>query len=125
MMDLYGNEMCYRFPEALPTDNAYDQSYEVGEILYWPPGHSFVIRYAQNGEVFEMQKLGKMDSGVEIFDGIGDIDVKFELIETTGIDEVKAEEETDDRYYSLNGKAVENPASGIHIKNHKKVIFKK
>jgi len=80
MMDLYGNEMCYRFDEALPTDSAYNQGYEVGDILYWPPRHSFVIRYAQNGEVFEMQKMGKVDAGVEIFEGIGDVDVTFELI---------------------------------------------
>lgn len=81
MMDLYGNEMCYRFPNALPTDDARTQGYEVGEIMYWPPGHSFVIRYAQNGERFQMQKLGKLDSGVEFFRTCGDIDVRIELIE--------------------------------------------
>ena len=81
MMDLYGNEMCYRFPNALPTDDAHIQGYEVGEIMYWPPGHSFVIRYAQNGERFEMQKLGKLDSGIEFFKTCGDIDVRVELVE--------------------------------------------
>jgi|GEM_PF-459668 len=80
MLDLYGVEMCYRFQEALPTDDVSDQAYEVGEIMYWPPRHSFVIRYAQNNEVFEMQKMGKVDSGVEILDGIGDIDITFELV---------------------------------------------
>jgi len=80
MLDLYDVEMCYRFSEALPTDDVSDQSYEVGEIMYWPPRHSFVIRYAQNGETFDMQKMGRVDSGVEVFDGIGDIDVTFELI---------------------------------------------
>lgn len=79
MMDLYGREMCYRFPEALPTDNASTQGYEVGEIVYYPPMHSFVILYAQNGERFQMQKLGHVDSGVELFDGIGNVDVRFEL----------------------------------------------
>ena len=81
MMDLYGNEMCYRFPNALPTDDAHIQGYEVGEIMYWPPGHSVVIRYAQNGERFEMQKLGKLDSGIEFFKTCGDIDVRVELVE--------------------------------------------
>lgn len=79
MLDLYGREMCYRFTDALPTDAASTQGYEVGEIVYYPPRHSFVILYAQNGERFQMQKMGRIDTGVEIFDGIGDIDVTFEL----------------------------------------------
>lgn len=81
MMDLYGREMCYRFPEALPTDNARTRGYEVGEIVYYPPMHSFVIMYRQNGERFQMQSIGRIDSGVEIFDGIGDVDVRFEKAE--------------------------------------------
>ncbi|MDO4159703.1 MAG: cyclophilin-like fold protein [Prevotellaceae bacterium] len=81
MMDLYDREMCYRFPEALPTDNAYSRGYEVGEIVYYPPMHSFVIMYEQNGEHFQMQSIGRIDSGVEIFDGIGDVNVTFEAIE--------------------------------------------
>ena len=85
MMDLYGREMCYRFPESLPTDNAYTQGYEVGDIVYYPPMHSFVIMYRQNGERFQMQKLGRIDAGVEIFDGIGDVNVKFEASTTSGI----------------------------------------
>ncbi|MDO4301861.1 MAG: cyclophilin-like fold protein [Clostridia bacterium] len=82
MMDLYGREMCYRFSDSLPTDDVYDSSYEVGEIVYWPPGHSFVIMYAQNGEVFEMQKLGYVNGGVEIFANTGDIDVRIELADS-------------------------------------------
>lgn len=81
MLDLYGREMCYRFPDELPTDNVQYTGYEVGEIVYWPPRHSFVIMYAQNGEQFEMQKVGRIDSSVEIFDGVGDIDVSFEFLE--------------------------------------------
>ncbi len=83
MMNLYGREMCYRFLEALPTDDARVQGYEVGEIVYYPPMHSFVILYEQNGETFQMQKLGKVDSGVELFDGVGDIDVTFEIVDSS------------------------------------------
>jgi len=78
MMDLYGREMCYRFPEALPTDNARTRGYEVGEIVYYPPMHSFVIMYAQNGEHFQMQSIGNIKENVGIFAGIGDVDVRFE-----------------------------------------------
>lgn len=94
MMDLYGREMCYRFPEALPTDNAYTQGYEVGEIVYYPPMHSLVIMYAQNGERFQMQKLGRIDGNVSIFDGIGDIDVTWS-VETSGINAISSEKRPD------------------------------
>lgn len=57
---LYGRELCYRFPDALPTDNVRNRGYEVGEIVYWPPRHSFVILFAQNGEHFAMQSIGKL-----------------------------------------------------------------
>jgi hypothetical protein len=78
MANLYSREMCYRFPDELPTDNVQTAGYEVGEIVYWPPRHSFVILYAQNGERFDMQKLGRIDSGVETFKKTEDVDVKFE-----------------------------------------------
>ena len=81
MLDLYGREMCYRFPDALPTDDVNTCGYEVGEIVYYPPMHSFVILYAQNGERFSMQKLGKINTGVEAFENIGNIDVSFELVD--------------------------------------------
>ena len=79
MMDLYNREMCYRFDEALATDNLQSSSYEIGEIAYWAPRHSFVILYEQNGERFERQTLGKFDSSVDIFKTTGDVDVTFEL----------------------------------------------
>ena len=80
MLDLYGREMCYRFPDALPTDDVNTCGYEVGEIVYYPPMHSFVILYKQNGERFSMQKLGKVDEDISVFNGIGNVDVSFELI---------------------------------------------
>lgn len=80
MLDLYGREMCYRFPDALPTDDVNTCGYEVGKIVYYPPMHSFVILYKQNGERFSMQKMGKINGDVSVFNGIGNVDVLFELI---------------------------------------------
>ena len=80
MLNLYGREMCYRFPDALPTDDVNTCGYEVGEIVYYPPMHSFVILYAQNDERFSMQKLGKVNGDVSVFNDIGNVDVLFELI---------------------------------------------
>lgn len=80
MMDLYDREMCYRFEEALSTDNLQSNAYQVGEIAYWAPGHSFVILYEQNGERFERQTLGYFEDSVEIFETTGDVDVTIELV---------------------------------------------
>lgn len=80
MMDLYGREMCYRYDEALPADNVQTRNFELGEIIYWPPRHSFVIMYRQDGEQFSMQHVGQIDSGVEIFEQTGDVTVTFELL---------------------------------------------
>ena len=80
MSDLYGREMCYRYGGgAMPTDSLRYDGYEVGDIAYWPPRGSLVILYAQNGEEFERQHLGHIDSGVEVFASTGDADVTFEL----------------------------------------------
>ncbi len=126
MLDLYDNEMCYRYPDALPTDNVQDRGYEVGEIIYWPPAHSFVIRYAQNGEVFDMQSIGKVDSGLELF-GHGDTQVSFELVTSTGIEKVKAANNNNKKkgVYSLTGQYLGNDTArlprGIYIIDGKKV----
>ena len=81
MSDLYGREMCYRYgANALPTDSLRSDGYEVGDIAYWPPRGSLVILYAQNGEQFERQHLGHIDSGVEVFKNTGDADVTLEVV---------------------------------------------
>lgn len=81
MSNLYNREMCYRYGAgALPTDNLRSDGYEIGDIAYWPPRGSLVILYAQNGEQFERQHLGHIDSGIDIFQNIGDAEVTFELI---------------------------------------------
>lgn len=81
MMDLYSRELVYRFPQALPANEQETSGYEVGDIVYWAPRHSFVVMYAQNGErISELQKVGRVDSGVEVLKGAGSTDVTFELL---------------------------------------------
>ena len=80
MKNLYSREMVYRFPEPLPASEPRQGGYEVGDLSYWTPGHSLVIFYAQNGEVISnLQKIGRIDSGLDFFRSIGAIDVRFEL----------------------------------------------
>lgn len=82
MQDLYSRELVYRFPDPLPANETQTIGYEVGDISYWTPRHSFVIFYRQNGEVIgNLQKIGRFDSGVEIFSQTGNADVTFELLD--------------------------------------------
>lgn len=82
MADLYGRELVYRFPSALPANETVTSGYEIGDIVYWAPRHSFVIMYAQNGEIIgNLQKVGRIDAGVEAFGRTGSIDVTFEMVE--------------------------------------------
>lgn len=82
MMNLYGREMCYRMGAgSLPTDEAADTGYAVGDISYWPPAGSLVILYKQNGEVFEQQPIGHTDDDISCFDGMADTDITWEKAE--------------------------------------------
>ncbi|MBQ9008021.1 MAG: hypothetical protein IJ088_01645 [Clostridia bacterium] len=83
MMDLYGREMCYRFTgEELPAEEAQVGRFDVGRIFYWTPWHSFVIVYAESGEeIDDLQYIGRIEEGVEVFTGTGDTDVTFERME--------------------------------------------
>ena len=79
MLNLYGRELVYRFPDPLPTDRLRSDEYGIGDIVYWPPRHSFVILYKQTGERFSRQQVGHIDSDLSFLNGIGDVDVVFEL----------------------------------------------
>lgn len=77
LQDLYGRELCHRFREALPAREVEMRGYEVGEVVYWPPRHSFVILYRQNGEAFDMQSIGRVESGIDELVALGDATVRL------------------------------------------------
>jgi hypothetical protein len=52
------------------------------------------------------------------------VSIRFDEGETTGIDELKGENGEVKTIYDLQGRVVENPASGIYIIDGKKVIIK-
>ena len=126
-LDLYGDEICYRFQEALPTDNVTYYLHKKGEIFYWPPGHSLVIRYIETDEWLDIQHIGQVDSGVDVLNGIGDIDIKWELVDdASGISQTQYESKADDKVCALNGQFIraseDSLPHGIYIKNGKKYI---
>lgn len=82
MANRYSRELVYRFPDALPANETTTRGYEVGDIVYWTPRHSFVIMYAQNGErISNLQQIGRIESSVDGLDRTGSADVRFELLE--------------------------------------------
>ena len=82
MQNLYGREMCYRYGAGgLAESSTRNDGYEVGDLIYWPPGGSLVILYKQNGELFERVQLGHVDGDLNFFDGAGDVEITFELDE--------------------------------------------
>ena len=50
--------------------------------------------------------------------------LSFEGGETTGIGNVNRETITNNQYYTLDGRRVENPSNGVYIVNGKKVVIK-
>ncbi|GEO46167.1 cyclophilin-like fold protein [Companilactobacillus kimchii] len=80
MMNLYSREMTYRFKTALPAKKAKTSGYEVGDIAYWAPRHSFVIFYKQTGEVIgDLQKIGHIKDDISFFNQLGDADIEFSI----------------------------------------------
>ena len=82
MDNLYAREMCHRYGRGgLPTDDAHDRDYQVGDISYWPPMGSLVILYKQNGEIFEQQSIGHVDGDVSFFSRLASAQVTFTVKE--------------------------------------------
>ena len=128
MLDLYGDEMCYRFTgHPLPTDNVQYYLHKKGEIFYWPPGHSFAIRYIETDEYLDIQHIGQVDSGVGVLNGIGDTSITFELIDdTSAIVAPKSDARSDSSVYALNGlrvgSSLDGLPHGLYIMNGRKVM---
>lgn len=79
MSDLFGREKYAGLPKSISEKS----HYEVGDIAYWAPGKSFVIFYRHDGTAADsgISIIGKIDSGVEIFNnGRKPVNVKIELI---------------------------------------------
>ena len=127
MLDLYDDEMCYRFTgNPLPTDNVTYYLHKKGEIFYWPPGPSFVIRYVETDEYLDIQHIGQVDSGVDVLNGIGNIDMTFELIDdAAGVRSPKADARSS-AVYTLDGqkrtKPVDALPKGIYVTEGKKIL---
>jgi hypothetical protein len=82
MTDWLRREKVARLPGQLSQQSHGVPTYVAGDIGYWRPSNNFVIYYLQDGERLPspgIVPLGKIDSGHDLFNVPGDVDVKVEL----------------------------------------------
>ena len=83
MRDHLRREKTGRIPGPLSERTEGSRTYESGDLGYWRPGGNFVIFYRHDGLTIPspgIVLLGKVDSGADIFDVPGTVDVTVELI---------------------------------------------
>ena len=77
MRNVYQREMSCTLPGRLPISKLSANTCRAGDIIYLPHRNSLAIIYKQSSEKFRRQNLGHIDSGAEVFEKLGDIDVTF------------------------------------------------
>lgn len=83
MNDLFGREKFGRLPRELSEKGERKHTYEIGEVIYWSPGHDLAIYYKQAGATIPSPGtivIAKIDSGIETLNVSGSLKVKIELI---------------------------------------------
>ena len=83
MNDLFGREKFAHLPRAISTEAKRTHTYEIGDIAYWSPGPDIAIYYQRDGEKIPnpgIIVIGKLDSGMDVFNVAGSVKVKIELV---------------------------------------------
>lgn len=127
MSDYGGFEKVGTLPQSFTTSNSRITT-EPGDIMLYQ-GNNMVIFYGSNS--WSYTRLGKIDgatvSCLEQFLGNGSISLTISLDPATGIEDISANRNTEDKIYDLNGNRItETPQSpGIYIINGKKTLLDK
>ena len=82
MNDLFRREKFAHLPRAISEEGKRTHTYEVGQVVYWSPGHDVAIFYRNDGERTPnpgIIVIGKIDSGVAALDVAGSVKVTIEL----------------------------------------------
>jgi hypothetical protein len=82
MKDLFGREKYGDLPKALSESGPRKNTYEVGDIGYWPPDHQFAIYYHQDGESIPSPgiiPIATIDAGAEAFNVPGSVKVTIQI----------------------------------------------
>lgn len=83
MRDHMRREKTGPIPKPLSERAQGSPTYEKGDLGYWRPGGNFVIFYRHDGLTIPppgIVLLGKIDSGTEVFDVPGSVDITVEPI---------------------------------------------
>jgi len=83
MNDLFRREKFAHLPRAISEEGKRTHTCEVGQVVYWSPGPDVAIFYRNDGEKIPnpgIIVIGKVDSGVEVLDGVGSVKVAVELV---------------------------------------------
>jgi len=83
MNDLFRREKYAHLPRAISEGGKRTHTYEVGDIAYWAPGSDVAIFYRHDGQRIPQPSivvLGRIDSGVDVFDVPGSTSVTIALI---------------------------------------------
>jgi hypothetical protein len=84
MSDLFKREKFGHLPRALSEDGKGARTYQVGDVVYWPPGPDVAVFYRHDGRKIPapgITVLAKIDSGVEAFSAPGPLRVTLERLE--------------------------------------------
>ena len=84
MNDLFKREKFGHLPRALSGDGEGARTYEVGDVVYWPPGPDVAVFYRHDGQRIPapgITVLARIDSGVEAFSAPGPLRVTIERLE--------------------------------------------
>lgn len=70
MNDLFSREKYGLLPRAISEGGERQSTYDVGDIMYYPPGPDLVIYYNQDGQSIPggIIPIAKIDSGTEVFE---------------------------------------------------------
>jgi hypothetical protein len=81
MTDLFRREKFAHLPRALSEGGERTHTYEIGEVVYWPPGPDLAVFYRHDGQPISsgIIVIGKIDSGVEALNVPGSVNVTLEL----------------------------------------------
>lgn len=126
MSDYGGFEKVGALPQSFPTSNSQITT-QPGDIMLYQ-GNQMVVFYGSNS--WSYTPLGKIDnataSNVKEFIGDGTVDVTLSLTDTSGIEEIKIDADSEETVYDLNGRIITHRplAPGIYIINRKKIVMR-
>lgn len=82
MNDLFGREKFAHLPRAISQGGKHTNVYEVGDVVYWPPGPDVAVFYRHDGKSIPspgVVVLAKVDSGLQALRVPGAVAATFAL----------------------------------------------